>query len=328
MANYYLAPVEDNQKWDQFVDQSPQGTIFSYSEYLAKAGCKFIRHYICLGSEKKAGLVLILSKDEANCILDDHVIYNGVLLSYPHKNQNQVQKLSDEFEMLSFISSELPKMFAKVEMALAPQIRDLRPFLWHNYSDQDALKWKLDLRYTSYVDLRGLNSVPEAEIEQNPLFKNLGKSRRQEIRYARRDGVFANTSKDFSLFLELYQGTMGAQGIKCSSDDISNKRCLLEYLQKIGKVKQFIVTNLNGEVVSVAIFCLDKKRAYYLFGGNHLNAKSSYSGTIVLWDAFRDLNKSGIEEIDLEGVNSPQRGWFKINMGGNLLPYYHVYYGG
>jgi hypothetical protein len=327
MADFHLTPVDDDSKWDQFVDRSPQGTIFSCSDYLAKAGCKFSRHYICRGTARRAGLVLALSDDGKNCILDDHIIYNGVLLLYPDKDQNQVQKISDEFEILSYISEELPKRFSKVEIALAPQIKDLRPFLWRNYKGNEDQKWKLDLRYTSYINLNGINSVSEAEIEQNLLFKNLGKTRRQEIRYARRNGVFAKTSKDFGPFLDLYQETMNVQELECSSEDISNKRDLLEHLQQIGKVKQFIIENPNGEVVSSAIFCYDKKRAYYLFGGNHPDAKSSYSGTIVLWDAFRDLNKSGIEEVDLEGVNSPKRGWFKINMGGNLLPYYQVYFG-
>ena len=327
MVDFNLTSVEDDGKWDQFVDLSPQGTIFSYSDYLAKAGCKFLRQYICRGTEKVAGLVLALSDDGSSCILNDHIIYNGVLLLYPHKNQNHVQKLSDEFAILSYVSEELPKRFSRVEIALAPQIKDLRPFLWHNYKGEEAQKWKLDLRYTSYINLNGINSISEAEIENNLLFKNLGKSRRQEIRYARKNGVFAKTSKDFGPFLELYKKTMNSQEIKYSSEDITNKRNLLEHLQQIGRVKQFIIENLKGETISSAIFCFDKKRAYYLFGGNHPDAKSSYSGTIVLWDAFKDLNKSGIEEVDLEGVNSPNRGWFKINMGGNLLPYYQVYFG-
>ena len=63
MVDFNLTSVEDDEKWDQFVDLSPQGTIFSYSDYLAKAGCKFLRQYICRGTEKVAGLVLALSDD-------------------------------------------------------------------------------------------------------------------------------------------------------------------------------------------------------------------------------------------------------------------------
>ena len=35
-------------------------------------------------------------------------------------------------------------------------------------------------------------------------------------------------------------------------------------------------------------------------------------------------NRTKIGEVDMEGVNSPQRGWFKLGFGGNLLPYYQI----
>ena len=45
---------------------------------------------------------------------------------------------------------------------------------------------------------------------------------------------------------------------------------------------------------------------------------------MVLWDAFLDLAASGVKEIDLEGVNSPLRGHFKLSFGGSILPYYRL----
>ncbi len=36
------------------------------------------------------------------------------------------------------------------------------------------------------------------------------------------------------------------------------------------------------------------------------------------------LRIEGVNIIDLEGVNSPNRGFWKLGFGGNLLPYYHI----
>ena len=52
--------------------------------------------------------------------------------------------------------------------------------------------------------------------------------------------------------------------------------------------------------------------------------RSQHTGTAVLWDAFNGLSDHGIREVDLEGVNSPQRGWFKMSFGGDLVPYYEL----
>ena len=34
--------------------------------------------------------------------------------------------------------------------------------------------------------------------------------------------------------------------------------------------------------------------------------------------------EESINSIDLEGVNSPNRGWFKLSLGGELNPYYKI----
>ena len=41
----------------------------------------------------------------------------------------------------------------------------------------------------------------------------------------------------------------------------------------------------------------------------------------VAFEAKRPLE---IVEVDLEGVNSPQRGWFKLGFAGDLRPYYEL----
>ena len=36
------------------------------------------------------------------------------------------------------------------------------------------------------------------------------------------------------------------------------------------------------------------------------------------------LRIEGINTIDLEGINSPKRGFWKLGFGGDLLPYYNI----
>jgi hypothetical protein len=322
VSKYSLAPVEDLEKWDTFVEKSPQGTLFSLSCYLNAVGQPFELLYVVKGKEIRAGIALI--KDaQGNCTLHDFVIYNGLLFSPQPKNQNHVKRLSDEFEILTFVSDALPQQIPKIKLALSPGIKDLRPFIWHNYDCKKAVRWALDLRYTCYVDISGCQ---REEYENTPLFKEMGTSRRQEIRYARRNRVFAEQSSDVGCLVDLYSKTMEKGG----GVDLVYLNLLKSLLLKLlddGKGKQFIVKNDQNEVVSAAFFGFDNKRAYYLFGGSDPKKQTSYSGTVVLWDVFVALSREGIYEVDMEGVNSPQRGWFKLSMGGSLLPYYELKYG-
>ena len=47
-------------------------------------------------------------------------------------------------------------------------------------------------------------------------------------------------------------------------------------------------------------------------------------GTYSLWKAIERCHSEKINLIDLEGVNSPQRGSFKLNFGGVIKNYFKI----
>lgn len=68
----------------------------------------------------------------------------------------------------------------------------------------------------------------------------------------------------------------------------------------------------------------DGRRAYYLFGAGDPACCNTPCGRAVLWDGFRALARAGHSQVDLEGVNSPRRGWFQLSFGAELVPYYQL----
>ena len=161
--------------------------------------------------------------------------------------------------------------------------------------------------------------------EESPVFQRLGTSRKQEIRYARRDKVRATVSSDVTAFLDLAEA---AARKRAPTLDFSVRRrqlrAIVEGLLGSQRGLLFTVRNADEQINSAAVFALDSKRAYYLYGANHPEWQSRYSGTILLWDAFLKLSELGHKCVDLEGVNSPQRGWFKLSFGGRLVDYHQL----
>ena len=49
-------------------------------------------------------------------------------------------------------------------------------------------------------------------------------------------------------------------------------------------------------------------------------------GMLKIWNSMKGLSKSGVNEIDLEGINSLRRWLFKLSFGGRPVPHYHVSY--
>ncbi len=325
-AKFEMQRVEDDTAWDVFVRSSKEGTIFVESVYLEAVSGTFERFFILKGQERCAAIVVMMDR-AGHAALHNHVIHHGLMYAKEPEGRSRAKRHSERFNIAEYLASELPKRYQTITLALPPKVIDMRPFLWFNYGGPPEVRWKLDLRYTSYLNIEGCG---ETDLEQNPLFEKLGTSRRQEVRYARRDGVKAEKIQDLDVLLDLYQRTMGKSGTMTtvSLELLGDMKYLIKHLMDAGAGAIYGVKDPEGKIVSATFFCWDNKRAYWLFGGNHPEKKGRYCGTVVLWDAFRDMNRNGITEVDLEGINSPWRGWFKLSFGGTISPYYEIQYDG
>lgn len=323
LTSYRLERTALGAEWDAVVKASPQGTLFCRSAFLAPLGCRLGLWYCRKNAEHKAAVLVVESEDGESCLLHELVIYGGILFAPDPPAQNRAQIHSEQFRVTSFVVSELARLYKSVQLATHPSFTDLRPFLWHNYGEEGP-KFRLDLRYTSYLSLAPANLADG--LDDNPVYRSANKSRRQEIRYGMKAGVSTVSQYDPELFLDFYQETFRRQGLPVPGDVARDMARLLPGLHEAGAIRMFVARTAAGDPGSIAIFGLDEKRAYYLFGANSPNLRDAYTGTMVLWDAFRVLaQEDGATEVDLEGVNSPRRGYFKLSFGGTLTPYHHLF---
>jgi len=327
-AKFRLDAVRDLREWDAFVEESPEATLFSTSAFLRATGREFALWLVLKGDEPRAGVCLIQARDGKGFELDDLVIHNGVFFAGESEGavKNRVSRGNEQFELIEFLAAELAARHPRLEMSLSPGITDLRPFLWYNYHEPDRPHFRLDLRYTAYLDISEIqDGSPESG---SPVVAGLGASRRQELRYGRKAGVRGERIVDPEPLLSLYFATMRRQGIP--DQDLRGAtariRRVIQALQAERRGQLYAVRHSgSGEVVSTAMFGWDSKRAYYLYGGNDAERQERFSGTVVLWDALIDLRERGLRQVDFEGVNSPGRGWFKATFGGALVPYFQVF---
>ncbi len=322
LTAYKLEPASDDDAWDNIVESSDQGSIFSLRDYLHNVDGSRPRMLYCLkGQEVKAALVVMESADGRRCIPVGHVIYTGIMLVPPSPNQSNAQTIAETFRVTTYIVEELTRRYDEVFVSMHPAFPDARPFLWHNYGTPEP-KFDVAVRYTSMLRLDGID--PEVPVDRNPVYGSSSKSRRQEIRYGIQKGVRTSRESDIRTFLEFYQLTFARQSQTVDEQDFRRMNGLAEGLLTTGRARMYISRTSAGDPGSIAVFGLDSKRAYYLFGANDPGVRNQHTGTMVLWDAFLDLAASGVKEVDLEGVNSPLRGHFKLSFGGSMVPYFHL----
>lgn len=319
--SYRLEPACLDAAWDAFLRSSPDSTVFITSNYLAHTGCRLGLYHCYNSNELRAVVAVVESPDGASAILDDLVIYSGICFGSPTQGQNRAQQNSERHEIAVFIAAALADKYQRVEFALAPTICDVRPFLWHNYG-QDEGRYSVDVRYTSYLDIGDFASAQD--LEDIEAYKQATGARRQQIRYARRDGVVTEEISDVGLFIDFYRRTMERQDENAGPSTLDRMATLVTALLGTGSARMFVSKTFDQIAGSAAVYAFDHRRAYYLFGASDPELRDAPTGTAVLWDAFGALASAGIPQIDLEGVNSPRRGWFKMSFGGELRPYYQI----
>jgi hypothetical protein len=324
LSDYRLERGTPDSSWDAFVDRSAQGTLFSQTPFLSVFGDAVAIWYCLKGNDIKAGIALLESKDGKTSYRSGLLVYGGVLFDSFDIKQGIAQIRSEQFRIVSFMAEALAERYSSIAFTTAPSFEDLRPFLWHNYG-LDGPKFDVQPRYTSLLAIAPTS--PDAPLDDSPLYRACNKSRRQEIRYARRSKVITRDRVDHDLFKDLYLATFAEQGQTVPADEQHAILTSLRRLDEAGKLRMFFAEDDQGNVGSVAAFGIDAKRAYYLFGANDRTiAGRHHTGTAVLWDSFQSLARVGVVEVDLEGVNSPERGYFKLSFGGSLTTYYAVSY--
>lgn len=326
LSDYRLERGTPDSVWDAFVDRSPQGTLFSQTPLLNVFGDAVAIWYCLKGNDIKAGIALLENEGGKSCYRSGLLVYGGIIFGSFDIKQGIAQVRSEQFRIVSFMVEALVERYASLAFTTGPSFEDLRPFLWHNYGF-DGPKFQVQPRYTSLLAISPL--APDAPLDDSPVYRACNKSRRQEIRYARRSNVITRDKIDHDLFKNLYLATFAEQNLSVPADEQHAILTSLRGLEDAGKLRMFCAEDHQGNVGSVAAFGVDGKRAYYLFGANDRTvAAQHHTGTAVLWDAFQLLAQAGVAEIDLEGVNSPERGYFKLSFGGSLTSYYAVSYCG
>ena len=97
----------------------------------------------------------------------------------------------------------------------------------------------------------------------------------------------------------------------------------IEIQSKEGRIIQSTTYYLDKPLYSV-LFLNDDNSSCYLYGSGDINTKNRYAGSLSLWKAIEQSIEKKLSYIDLEGINSPLRGEYKLNFGGNIQVYFNV----
>lgn len=311
-------------EWDDLAGRSRQSTCYALSAWLDAVRSDWRFGAIRKGDELR-GAVLLLPDGAGGLALDDLVVYGGVLLA-PLDHLPPAARSAEEFGATEAVAEWMGASFQRVSIALSPALDDLRPFLWHGYHDPDvSRRFVPDLRYTSFLDLASLANGPD---EESALWAGMEGLRRRNIRQGRLAGAGIRLGAEPEMLLEFYRQRMAEQGREPDASTLRRMGAGIRALDGAGALVQATCASSAGEPLYSAVFGIQGNRAWYVFGAGKPERRDAWAGTLCFWEGFRALAERGVRTLDLEGVNSPRRGAFKLSFGGNLAPYFELHRSG
>lgn len=233
-----------------------------------------------------------------------------VLENNPNLTRSKVTDL--RFEVYDTLYKYLLSVDEEYILSTDPlYLSDLRPFLWNKYNRESRKVIDIEARYTGVLNLL---SAKDFELQYSG-------SRKRDVRYAKRNcnveikDVDIESCERLILF---YESNFKRQGLSFEMD----KKHLVQRINHL-LFKQINITHAN-EVVYVAFVSFsDRKCVYHFASGNEISYKL-FASSLAIDAAINYAISHNCETFNIEGVNSPDRGSFKLSFGLELKTYHEV----
>jgi hypothetical protein len=312
-----LIRCKSPELWDQFVDESPQKSIFCKTQFLDALCVGYQTYFLYKDSKPILGVVFINEAVNGEKAPFTGNLYQGLLFTAPKKSSIQggiVFNLKAVESLLEIIKDN----YESIELCLHHSFIDLRAFQWVNYHTPTEGRFVIDIGYTGVIYLdKGNNFSQYIDVIRS--------SRRQDYKKSIKNGFLAEECYSSSVFLDLYQKTFARQDLKADELFMQTASRIMDAAIK-GNFGRLCVSYTNdGLPASASFFLYDDENAYYLLGATDPAFRNYGVGTHAILENIRYIiDEKKIYKVDMLGMNSPNRGDYKTSFNATLLPYYSV----
>lgn len=290
--------ILDNNEWNNIRANLSESSVFGNTEFLSAFSDSYkIRYELSCIFYKDDPIILLAYFVKGNNIVIPHHYYFQYLWL---KNQDSEESWI-LLEGFSFLIKQLQKKYVNIDFRLPIDIKDVRPFIWNDFS--------VIIKYTYVKSL--LNLGYHHNIKRILKKQNLNYSFKKNEDWPL---VWEHHNKDFEAF-----------GIR-----LRLRKKYLNYFEKmlrLGIIDTYNAYN-NGVFISSIITITDKpgKKAYFpLIGTVDGHYKDGLA--VKLYDyTLSELKSSGIDEVDLYGANMKSIARFKSKFNPELVQFYEVRY--
>jgi len=292
--------------WEDFVTDSPQGSIYSRPSYLdvlcSAAGGSFSIIACKKGNEIVGGVGLYQTDGKFGKQVSTRLLlyYNGLVLK-SHNSKYPSVRSSRDLAILAAIIEQLDSMdFSKATLHCRGGFQDARPFLESG--------WKVRPSYSYQVDIRDFDATLE-RVEQN---------QRRLVNRCADAGMRLVQDDDFDSFYRMHEATHRRKGapLYLPRDAFAS---YFSRLSEMGMCRLFQVRDEEGKSVATQLTLTCKHPVSHTVCAA-ADEESLKSGTtpFLRVKVFEELSGIGYEANDLTDAALNPVTRFKSQLGGDL----------
>jgi hypothetical protein len=299
--------ISEYEQWDNFVDQSEQGSIFSKSWWLTVTTAGDFKICICEGDgEIFAGMPLPYYST-GNIRMP--MLTQSVGILFVDKKDIKIQKkLTNQKEHTNLIY-EFIKIYVKTfNLNFHYNYNFWSPFFW--------LGFKQTTKYTYVIDYK--------DFQADHFFSSFSKGHKWLLnKVEKSNSLQIEELLDVDVFYQEAKKTYQRKGLKISYS-LPQLYSINNELTKHNAGKMFKIIDSLGNTHAVAYYLFDHNEVYYWLGASDEQYRNGGAHTYLIWHAIKyfsnktrrfNFGGSMMEEVDKN---------FR-NFGATPMPYYAIY---
>jgi len=300
--------IDDLPEWESFQSSSPQGTVFSSTEWLRFAA-ETRGMELSIRAVREDGKLLCAIPCFRKRVLGIPVATSHPLT--PYQNLIISHHAENETVFLRAVEGTLRLVTADTgfaSLSLHPACTDLRPFAWAG--------WNLHHLYTYIIDIRDIDSV----------WRGYSSSLRRKLRRAQEAGIVVAERADVDIFLEQHRYSYARHGIKPPIPVETVQTWISGALQRGGRM--FIAYDKAGTPLASRMTIHRHPHVYDWIAGSSEQSEEVSANHALVDAILRTFSQDGYTSFDFRGANTPGVIEFKRSFGGALVPYSEAVYNG
>ena len=283
--------LEDKKRWDQFVETSPQGSLFHKWDFLKTverhSRHRFLPYGVYSGEELRCIFPFFIGRDHGLTVMNSPPPNTQIPYLGPAFDPSvQARRASAKEKIFEQVTSELCREIDKtapnyVSITTAPNFLDVRSFIWKNYREHLGFTYTIDLE-------RPLDEI----------WASFSRSCRQKIKSARKHPPEIQQTNDVSPLIDIWRKRFSERGLQVP---LLSDRYLKELVAAFPQDITVYNLLIDGKLATAIACCAIQKERYAFWIGGVNVSNGPGVNEYIDWEVVKKAKLEGFKKLDFGG---------------------------